>query len=71
MMIIEMENSEWNQVLTILATAPCAWNITNPLIVKIAQQMRSQQPPVPAGTSLEKTNGQASSAGFERGQAGI
>ena len=38
---IRLEPTEWNQVLQILANAP--WAVANPLIMKIGEQLRTQQ----------------------------
>jgi hypothetical protein len=37
---VELDPSEWAQVLQILAQAP--WHAANPLIMKIGDQLRSQ-----------------------------
>ena len=41
-MIVEvrLDQQEWNQLLQILAQAP--WNVANPLIMKIGEQLRGQ-----------------------------
>lgn len=44
-MRIELADEEWRQVLAILAQAP--WSTANPLIMKIAEQMRLQTQPAP------------------------
>jgi hypothetical protein len=42
---VRLEAQEWNQLLQILAQAP--WNVANPLIMKIGEQLRAQQAPNP------------------------
>ena len=37
---VELETSEWNQVIAILAQAP--WNVANPLLNRVAEQLRVQ-----------------------------
>lgn len=37
---IHLEDNEWQQVIQILSTAP--WNIANPLLLKIGNQIRAQ-----------------------------
>jgi hypothetical protein len=41
-MRVELELEEWQRILAILATAP--WAQANPLIMKLGEQLRSQQP---------------------------
>ena len=41
MMRVELEQQEWNQLLAILSQAP--WNVANPLIMKMGEQLRGQQ----------------------------
>jgi hypothetical protein len=38
---VRLDPQEWNQLLQILAQAP--WNVANPLIMKIGEQLRAQQ----------------------------
>lgn len=38
---VRLEMQEWNQLLAVLAQAP--WNVANPLIMKIGEQLRAQQ----------------------------
>jgi hypothetical protein len=38
---VRLEPQEWNQLLQILAQAP--WNVANPLIMKIGEQLRARQ----------------------------
>jgi hypothetical protein len=38
MVEVRLEAQEWNQLLAILAQAP--WNVANPLIMKIGEQLR-------------------------------
>ena len=39
---VKLDDQEWQQVINILATAP--WSAANPLLMKIGQQLQSQQP---------------------------
>ena len=41
MPVVDLDETEWQNVLAILATAP--WNQANPLLMKIGQQLRIQQ----------------------------
>jgi hypothetical protein len=41
MAVIHLDDEEWQRVLTIIASAP--WNIANPLLMKIGEQLRHQQ----------------------------
>ena len=38
---VELEEPEWNQVVSIIAQAP--WTVANPLLTKISQQLRMQK----------------------------
>jgi hypothetical protein len=38
---VRLEPQEWNQLLALLAQGP--WNVANPLIMKIGEQLRAQQ----------------------------
>lgn len=40
---VSLDNEEWQKVLGILAQAP--WNIANPLLMKIGEQLRKQSMP--------------------------
>ena len=40
-MRIELEEQEWRQVLAVLSQAP--WNVANPLIMAIGEQLRAAQ----------------------------
>ncbi|HEX3523176.1 MAG TPA: hypothetical protein VHT52_13940 [Stellaceae bacterium] len=40
MIEVRLETQEWNQLLQILSQAP--WNVANPLIMKIGDQLRAQ-----------------------------
>lgn len=42
-MTVNLDQPEWNQVLAILSQAP--WNVANPLLLKIGEQLRQQTPP--------------------------
>jgi hypothetical protein len=37
---IQLDDEEWQRVLTIIAGAP--WNVANPLLLKIGEQLRVQ-----------------------------
>lgn len=59
MATVELDEREWNQIMTMLSNAP--WNIANPLLMRIGQQLRMQAdtpPPEPVlpSTELEKSN---------------
>jgi hypothetical protein len=41
MFSVQLEETEWNQVVSALAQAP--WNIANPLLMKISNQLRAQK----------------------------
>jgi hypothetical protein len=41
MVEVRLDPQEWNQLLQVLSQAP--WNIANPLIMKIGEQLRAQQ----------------------------
>jgi hypothetical protein len=41
MSTVQLEDEEWQRVLTIIAGAP--WNVANPLLMKIGEQLRHQQ----------------------------
>jgi hypothetical protein len=41
-MMVDLENDEWQQVIGILSQAP--WRVANPLLMKIGEQLRVQQP---------------------------
>lgn len=41
---VQLEDEEWQRVLAVLAQAP--WQVANPLIMKIGEQLRAQAPPV-------------------------
>jgi hypothetical protein len=38
---VHLDDEEWQRVLSIIATAP--WNVANPLLMKIGEQLRHQQ----------------------------
>lgn len=43
-MIVDLTNAEWSQVMTILGnTREFPWAATNPLLMKIGQQLQHQQ----------------------------
>ena len=52
-MIVNLEQQEWSQLLAILAQAP--WNVANPLIMKVGEQLRLQTPG--QGASVGRANG--------------
>ena len=37
-MTVDLSDQEWGQVMQVLATAP--WNVANPLLMKIGEQLR-------------------------------
>lgn len=37
---VRLEDEEWQRVISIIASAP--WNIANPLLMKIGEQLRQQ-----------------------------
>lgn len=41
MLSVQLEITEWNQVLSMLATQP--WHAANPIIMKLGEQLRQQQ----------------------------
>jgi hypothetical protein len=41
MSVVDLDNEEWQRVLNIIAAAP--WNMANPLLMKIGEQLRQQQ----------------------------
>ena len=45
-MFVNLEQPEWNQLLGILAQAP--WNVANPLIMRIGEQLRAASEPASA-----------------------
>jgi hypothetical protein len=46
-MPVELTEAEWNQVISVLAQAP--WNVANPLLVRITQQLQAQKGGSPIG----------------------
>jgi hypothetical protein len=44
--MVRLELEEWQRVLGVLAQAP--WATANPLIMKIGEQLRMQEPAAPA-----------------------
>jgi hypothetical protein len=40
MQTVTLDTEEWQRVLTIIAGAP--WNVANPLLLKIGEQLRMQ-----------------------------
>ena len=40
-MTVDLSDQEWGQVMQIIATAP--WNVANPLLMKIGEQLRKTQ----------------------------
>jgi hypothetical protein len=47
MPIVELDDQEWQQVISMIATAP--WRDANPLLMKIGSQLRVQALGNPAG----------------------
>ena len=45
-MIVDLTEAEWNAVLSMIAMGP--WREANPLLMKIGEQLRAQQPRVPS-----------------------
>lgn len=41
MLTVTLEITEWNQVLSMIGAQP--WNIANPLLMKMGEQLRQQQ----------------------------
>ena len=41
-MTVNLEQEDWNRLLAVLAQGP--WNVVNPLIMKIGEQLRQQSP---------------------------
>jgi hypothetical protein len=37
---VQLDDEEWQRVLSIIASAP--WNVANPLLLKIGEQLRVQ-----------------------------
>jgi hypothetical protein len=60
MVEVRLDPQEWNQLLQILAQAP--WNVANPLIMKIGEQLRAQAAPEarPKGNTHEADETQLS-----------
>lgn len=54
MAIVELSDTEWQAVIAIIATAP--WRDANPLLMKIGNQLRMQQLPLPQGEPI-RTDG--------------
>ena len=50
-MTVTLTEAEWNQVVGILAQAP--WNVANPLLNRIAEQLRGQKGATAAAVALE------------------
>jgi hypothetical protein len=43
-MVVDLTNAEWNQLMTIIGnTRDFPWSATNPLLMKIGQQLQLQQ----------------------------
>ena len=40
MSTVQLNDQEWQQVMAVLAQAP--WNVANPLLMKIGEQLRRQ-----------------------------
>jgi hypothetical protein len=41
MSTVKLDTEEWQKVMTIISSAP--WNVANPLLMKIGEQLRHQQ----------------------------
>jgi hypothetical protein len=41
---VEMDDREWQQLLTILVTKETQWLVSNPIITKISQQTQPKNP---------------------------
>jgi len=41
---VELDYEEWQKIMAILSQAP--WNVANPLLMKIGEQLRNQVPKV-------------------------
>ena len=52
--IVHLDLEEWQRVLGVLAQAP--WATVNPLIMKIGEQLRGQEP-APEGVLRPRGNG--------------
>lgn len=50
---VSLDQEEWNRVLAVLAQAP--WNVSNPLIMKIGEQLRAATTP-PSGAPKQGNN---------------
>jgi len=65
-MTVDLGEQEWQQVLNILATAP--WNVANPLLMRIGQQLQSQRdapPPAPPADVQRSASGNGKEARHE------
>jgi hypothetical protein len=63
--VVRLELDEWQRVLAVLAQAP--WSTANPLIMKIGEQLRMQEPMPPAQTS--RGNGVDAEAASQGGRS--
>jgi hypothetical protein len=50
-MTVDLTEAEWNQVMGALAQAP--WNVANPLLVRISQQLQAQKTAMPMATASD------------------
>ena len=55
---VQLEDEEWQRILSILSQAP--WNIANPLLMKIGDQLRRQQLNGMQSAEARKGDGDAS-----------
>jgi hypothetical protein len=62
--MVRLDLEEWQRVLGVLAQAP--WATANPLIMKIGEQLRMQEPGGPEGVR-PRGNGVDAEAAPERG----
>lgn len=51
MQAVELDEKEWQQVIAVLATGP--WNVVNPILTKVAQQLQGK----PNGAEPRKAKG--------------
>lgn len=46
MLTVSLSEQEWQQILTLLAQHP--WNVANPLLMKVGEQLRTQAEALPS-----------------------
>lgn len=55
---VDLPEQDWQQILSILGTTKeFAWVVTNPLLMKIGQQLQPQQPSSPPWRQPIRTDG--------------